>query len=66
MRKLWRISQQDNYSNTTNNVNDFIIALYTYFGSSRFMYIIHDKESDKHIHLFLSFILRKWKKIETA
>lgn len=53
MRKLWRISQQDNYDGSINNCNEFILDLYLHFGSCRFFYIVHDKETDKHIHLLL-------------
>ena len=53
MRKQWLISQQDNYANTTNNVNQFLIDLYLNFSNEKFMYIIHNQEKDNHIHVIL-------------
>lgn len=57
MRKQWRISQQDNYANHTNCVTEFLFNLYSNFNDDMFMYIIHDKEADRHIHVNL--LLRK-------
>ena len=62
----WLISQQDNYGGKFNLVNEFLTDLYLNFDTSKFCYIIHDKESDLHVHciLVLNVALRKKQLLE--
>ena len=47
------ISQQDNYNGESNCVDEFINKLILDFVNEKYMYIIHDKETDLHIHTIL-------------
>lgn len=53
MRRVWTISQQDNYSGLTDCVADSIITLYLNFEECKFCYINHTEEKDLHNHIIL-------------